>query len=99
MRQLPMEIITNYEKSDHSPFGCEAIEGHTGKYEEWKCGGGQSCKFDAHFPDDGIDGERYMNICRRKNDHSLQSCPTPDNYPWLGITVGEMFLAMIVKNN
>jgi len=83
-RQLPMQIIDNYGKGDHSPFGCEAIEGQTGKYAEWKCGGGQSCKFDAHFPDDGIDGERYMNICRRKNNHDLQSCPTPDNYPWLG---------------
>jgi len=82
-KQLPLQIIDNYGKSDHSPFGCEAIEAQSGKYAEWKCGGGQSCKFSAHFPDDGIDGERYMNICRRKNDHGQQSCPPEDRYPWL----------------
>jgi len=83
-KQAPMPVLTQWGKKDISPFGCESIEAQSGKYSEWKCGGGQSCRFEANFPEDGINGERYMNICRRKNDHGLQSCPSSDNYPWLG---------------
>merc|ERR1712142_1437473 len=48
-----------------------------------KCGGAQACKFDVHLPDEGIDGERYMTICKKKQDGSIQSCPPSDRYPWL----------------
>jgi len=83
-KPAPMAVINNWGKKDLSPFGCESIESQEGKYKEHRCGGAQSCRFEAHLPEDGIDGERYMTICRRKADLSLQSCPSEDNYPWLG---------------
>jgi len=82
-KPAPSIVLENWGKSDISPFGCESIEAGTGKYAGNKCGGAQACKFDVHLPDEGIDGERYMTICKKKQDGSIQSCPPSDRYPWL----------------
>ena len=55
---LPLQVLENYGKSDKSPFGCEAIEAGTGKYEGHKCGGSQSCHFEVDIPSDGIHEQR-----------------------------------------
>ena len=83
-KPAPSIVLQNWGKSDISPFGCESIEAGTGKYAGSKCVGAQACKFDVHLPDEGIDGERYMTICKRKQDGGIQSCPPADRYPWLG---------------
>lgn len=82
-KPMPIQVLTQMGKSDSSPFGCQSIEDQSGKYEEFRCGGAQSCRFNVTLPADGIDGERYMTICKRKIDMSRQECPQPTKYPWL----------------
>jgi len=85
-KPAPMTVLQNWGKKDISPFGCESIENETGKYDKTKhrCGGSQSCRFNTDIPEDGIQGERYMAICKRKADATIQNCPGEDSYPWLG---------------
>ena len=51
---LPMAVLDNYGKDDRSPFGCQSIEDQTGKYEEHRCGGSQSCQFQVDIDSDNI---------------------------------------------
>ena len=80
-----MTVLQNWGKKDISPFGCESIENQTGKYDktQHRCGGSQSCRFNVDIPEDGIQGGRYMAICKRKADGTIQNCPGEDHYPWL----------------
>ena len=51
---MDSELLANLGKKDTSPFGCEAIEAQSGKYQEHKCGGSQSCHFEVDIPSDNI---------------------------------------------
>merc|ERR1711892_544768 len=84
-KPLPMQVLQNWGKQDNSPFGCEAIEAQSGKYANFRCGGGQSCRFNVTEPADNIGpgSERYMTICKYKSDQSRQNCPQETQYPWL----------------
>eukprot|EP00092_Neocalanus_flemingeri_P029883 GFUD01032448.1.p1 GENE.GFUD01032448.1~~GFUD01032448.1.p1 ORF type:complete len:465 (+),score=61.54 GFUD01032448.1:24-1397(+) len=84
-KPVPMQVLNAWGNDDSkSPFGCKSIEDQTGKYANFRCGGGQSCRFNVTEPDDGIFGERYMKICKYKSDQTRQNCPEETNYPWLG---------------
>ena len=84
-KPLPMQVLQNWGKQDISPFGCEDIEAQSGKYANFRCGGGQSCRFNVTEPADNIGpgSERYMTICKYKSDQSRQNCPQETQYPWL----------------
>ena len=99
---LPMAVLDNYGKDDRSPFGCQSIEDQTGKYEEHRCGGSQSCQFQVDIDSDNIHETRcvtqslgspltevfrYMKICKNSPD-GRQQCPDQDRYPWLTDTCG-----------
>ena len=57
---LPMAVLDNYGKDDRSPFGCQSIEDQTGKYEEHRCGGSQSCQFQVDIDSDNIHETRCV---------------------------------------